>query len=211
MGIKTITGLIPIHLHLQKLSRRLQLRICLLPSNHAIKFLIEKRHAGNFLSYLLSLENMTSKQWSKIKSLVTNTNICLNRIFSSFDFLNSEISLRSILIDIFPSHFSFYKADCQNKESKAACLHKLDDLVLNVLFDLHTVIVISNASIRNNIATSITHIYLFFSSTKKTLHYTVDITITEAELFTIRCGINQAVWIPDFSHIIVITDTLHVV
>ena len=148
---------------------------------------------------------------AKIKSLVTNTNICLNRIFLSFDFLNSEISPGFILTNIFSSYFSFYKADCHNKKSKAVYLHKLDDLVLNVLSDLHTVIVIPNASIRNNITMSIAYIYSFFSSTKKTLHHTIDIIITEAELFAIRCGINQAVWIPNSSHIVVITNTLYMV
>ena len=88
-----------------------------------------------------------------IKSLVTNTNICFNRIFSFFDSLNSEFSSRSRLIDIFPSCFSFHKADYCNKENKATYLHKLDDFVLNTLSDSHTVIVISDANIRNNIVT----------------------------------------------------------
>jgi len=33
---------------------------------------------------------------------------------------------------------------------------------------------------------------------------------TEAELFAIRCGINQATQIPGTSRIIIVTDTLHV-
>jgi len=41
------------------------------------------------------------------------------------------------------------------------------------------------------------------------LHHTVNITLTEAELFTIRCGINQAVQMQNMSCIIVITDTIH--
>ena len=86
------TSLIPIHLHLQKLSERFQLRTSMLPSNHAIKSLLEKRHTVDSHFYQLSLENMTSKQCSKIKSSITKANTCLNRIFSSFDSLNSKIS-----------------------------------------------------------------------------------------------------------------------
>ena len=52
------------------------------------------------------------------------------------------------------------------------------------------VIVISDASIKNNVATSITHIYSFNSLLKKTLHHTISITSTEVELFTIRYRIN---------------------
>jgi len=39
-SIKAITGLIPIHLHLQKLSRRSQLRAYSLPANHILKLLM---------------------------------------------------------------------------------------------------------------------------------------------------------------------------
>ena len=41
------------------------------------------------------------------------------------------------------------------------------------------------------------------------IHHATDITLTEAESFAIRCGINQAVQIEDFSCIIVITNALH--
>jgi len=44
----------------------------------------------------------------------------------------------------------------------------------------------------------------------KTLHHAIDITLTEMELFAFRYEINQAIQIPGFSHIIVITDVLHV-
>ena len=64
--------------------------------------------------------------------------------------------------------------------------------------------VVSNASIRNNVAISIAHVHLYLNSINKTIHYTVNITSTEAELFAIRCGINQAVQIPDVAHIIVV-------
>jgi len=40
------------------------------------------------------------------------------------------------------------------------------------------------------------------------IHYTINITFTEVELFTIRYGINQAVEVQDTIHII-ITDTIH--
>jgi len=73
------------------------------------------------------------------------------------------------------------------------------------------VIVVSDTSIKNNVATSITHIHLFNSPLKKMLHHAIGITSTEAELFALRCGINQAVQTPGSSCIIVITDALHVV
>ena len=44
---------------------------------------------------------------------------------------------------------------------------------------------------------------------KKTIYYTVNVKITKAELFAIRCKINQAINIPEVFHIIVITDAIH--
>jgi len=41
------------------------------------------------------------------------------------------------------------------------------------------------------------------------LYHTIDIIMTETELFAIRYRINQAIQIPDSSHIIVITNTIH--
>jgi len=43
----------------------------------------------------------------------------------------------------------------------------------------------------------------------KIVHHAVNITTTEAELFAIRCGINQAISIPNTNYIVVITDSLH--
>jgi len=128
-----------------------------------------------------------------------------------FHSLNSKLSLGTRLVNIFSSCFSFHKADCHNKESKIAYCKKLDELVLNVLLKPNTIIVVFDTSIRNNIAISITHVHSFNNSIKKTLYHAVDITSIEAELFAIKCRINQAVQLPDSSHIIIITDTQHIV
>jgi len=128
-----------------------------------------------------------------------------------FHSLNSKLSLGTRLVDIFSSCFSFHKADYHNKESKIAYCKKLDELVLNALLEPNTIIVVFNTSITNNIATSITHVHSFNNSIKKTLHHAIDITSIEAELFAIKCRINQAVQLPDSSHIIIITDAQHIV
>jgi len=48
LEIKAIAGLLPIHLHLQKLSGRFQLKTHMLPPNHIIKLLIESRYMNDF-------------------------------------------------------------------------------------------------------------------------------------------------------------------
>jgi len=155
------------------------------------------------------LECMTSKQRLKIKSSVTDANNCLNGIFPFFNILSPEFSLGSRIIDIFHSCFSFFHANCESKERKNAHIYKLDEYIIHASTDPKTVIIISDTSIKNNIATSISHVYSLSNPIKTMLHHAINVMTTEAELFTIRYRINQTVQILGVAHIIVITDTIH--
>ena len=77
--------------------------------------------------------------------------------------------------------------------------------------DFSYALVVTNASIKHNITTYITHIHISNKDVIKTIHHTVNILSIKAELVTIRCGINQAINVSGISKIIVITDSLHVV
>jgi len=70
-------------------------------------------------------------------------------------------------------------------------------------------LVITDASIKNNVAIFISHIHIYDKLIIKTLHHTSNVISTEAELFAIRCGINQAMNSENISRIIVIMDSLH--
>jgi len=82
-------------------------------------------------------------------------------------------------------------------------------MVLRYSSDLHTVLVITNASIKNNITTFISYIHLANQPLVKTAYHTSFVTTTETELFAIRCGINQACLFNNISKIIVITNFIH--
>jgi len=71
--------------------------------------------------------------------------------------------------------------------------------------------VITDASIKNNIATSIAHIHIHNKDVIKTIYYAVNILFSEAEPFAIRYGINQATNVLGISKIVVITDSLHTI
>jgi len=58
-------------------------------------------------------------------------------------------------------------------------------------------------------ATSIAYIHVHDKPVIKTLHHAGNITSTKAELFAIRCSIDQAINIQEISKIIVITDSIH--
>jgi len=63
LGVEAIASLILIHLHLQKLSSRFQLRTQSLLLNYIIKLLLESRHSSiNNNHHHLLLEKLTPKQ-----------------------------------------------------------------------------------------------------------------------------------------------------
>jgi len=55
------------------------------------------------------------------------------------------------------------------------------------------------------------YIHLYDKPIAKTIYQAINVTTTEVELLAIRCGINQAVNIPNIKHIIVIIDSIHAV
>ena len=67
-----------------------------------------------------------------------------------------------------------------------------------------------DASIKNNVATSILHTHILNHPLIKILYYAAFVTSAEAELFTIRCSINQVLSKENISKIIVFTDSIHI-
>jgi len=95
--------------------------------------------------------------------------------------------------------------NCKDAKAMTTCQKKLNKIFNNSISNSNTVIVIFNISIKNNITTSILHICNDQNIIAKTIHYAMNITSTEAELFAIRCGINQAIQVPKVEQIIVTT------
>jgi len=124
----------------------------------------------------------------------------------SFDSFYKELSSGSCLVDNFPNHFSFYTVNHKDKETKNTHLYKVFN---DSLLDPKTIIIISDVSIKNNIAISISYICSGYNILAKTIYYAVNVISTETELFAIRCRINQAVQEIDMNHIIVIIDAIY--
>ena len=130
----------------------------------------------------------------------------VNECFPSFNPLNLEFSPSLRVIDNFSDCISF---NLFNKEKdNKSCTQLLDEMVLESSSSLSVAIIASDACIKNNVATSIAHIHTHDKPLIKTIYYTVNITNIEVELFTIRCGINQATCIDNISKIIVVTDSI---
>ena len=128
-----------------------------------------------------------------------------NELYPSFSPFDEEFDPGNWLIDTFSDWFSFHPHPLNIKNHIKA----LDDITLTSLSNSFSSIIISNASIKNHVATSISHIHLYDKPIIKTIHQVVNITTTEAELFATCCGINQVISIPNINHIIVITDSFY--
>ena len=111
-------------------------------------------------------------------------------IFLSFSSLNLEFFPGSCIIDNFSDQFSFNLVNKEEKEKDKICAQELDDMVLQNSSSHHTALIITDVSIKNDIATSILHIHIENHPLTKTVHHAAFVTSMEAELFTIRCGIN---------------------
>ena len=202
--LKVIAGLIPIKLHLHKLASRSQLRSATLPKNHIIKTLIEDIPTKPFPH---SINTLTDCQKNSVKGHLIDSYNKLHGIFPSFSPFDSELNPDSRIIDIFQDWFMF---DLANKaKTDSECSQQLDNMTISSSLSPYTAIVVTDASIKNNIATLVSHIHIQNKPLIKMVHHTAYVTSTEVELFTIRCGLNQACIKEDISKIIVVTDSIH--
>ena len=208
-GIKAIASIIPIRFHLQKIARRSQIRPFKLPTNHILRSLMDDLPSLSIFPNLYSISSLTNCQKNITKGHLIDSCNKSYGIFPSFSPLNQEFVPGLYIIDIFSDRLSFNLATKKDKEKDKICAHELDTMVLHNSSSPHTALVITDASIKNNITVFISHIHIANRLLTKTVHHALFVTSTEAELFAIRCSINQACSNEVISKIIVITDSIH--
>jgi len=116
-GLEAIAGLIPINLHLQKLSRRLQLRAHSLPNNHILQFFIEPRTNASFKLHSLFLGFLSKCQQELIKGLVVDMDNCFNQVFPSFNSLNPKFASGCRIINTLSNRFLFHSFGKYNEDN----------------------------------------------------------------------------------------------
>jgi len=132
----------------------------------------------------------------------------INGIFPSFSSLYFELSSSYRVIDNFSDYIVFNLYSKQKKDK--TCAHQLDNIVIKSFSFPSTAIVVIDVSIKNNIITFISHTHTYNYPIAKIIHHTVYIISFEAELFTIRYKINQALNQNSISKIIITTNFIHV-
>ena len=155
----------------------------------------------------VTLNLLTNWQYSLVKGHLVNMANRYNTYISPFAPLDSEFSPGLRVIDYFSDCILFNVCD-KDKDNKAWS-HKLNEMVLESSSSPLIAIIVSDMSIKNNVATSIMHIHTYNKPLTKTIHHTVLVTSTETELFVIRYDINQATNSNDITKIIIITNSIH--
>ena len=129
--------------------------------------------------------------------------------FFSFSPFNPEFLPGNRLIDIFPNHFSFHISNRSNSQDIKCHLRHLDNITIQASSDSHSVVVVSDASIKNQITTSISHIHSYNKPVIKTKHHAIRVTSMKVKLFAIKYGIIWATYLSNINWIIIITDSIH--
>ena len=161
-------------------------------------------------SYALSLGSLTKRQHGLLKSHMVDIDNMFNEVFLAFDPTNPKFHSGNRIVDLFPNRFSFHLFSRSSDHSFKSHIQQLDALAIEFSSSLSDALVITDASVKNNVASSIVHIHVFNKSVVKTLYHAINVTSSEAEFFAIRCGINHAVLSQETSKIIVVTDSIHI-
>ena len=204
-GIEVLAGIIPIKFHLQKLADHSLIQPFKLPENHIINSLMNDSPHHSDSPNPHTIGYLTNRQRNITKGHIIDSKIKSYGIFPSFSPLHQEFSPGHRISDNFSDRFSFNVVD---KKDKDICAQELDNLVLQNSLP-SSALIITDASIKDNIAISVAHVYQANSPLIKTVHHTACVTSSEAELFAMRCGINQACNKDNISKIIIITDSIH--
>jgi len=154
-----------------------------------------------------SIDSLTSCQKTITKGYLIDSNNKLYGVFPAFSPFHPEFNLGSRIVNLFPDHFSFNLAGKEKNNKK--CSQQLNEMTLQLSSSPYMAIVVTDASVKKDIATSISHMHICNHPLTKTVYHAVYVMSTEAELFAIRCGINQACSKKDISKIVVITNSIH--
>ena len=208
-GIEALAGLMPIRFHLQKLSKRSLICPSKLPTNHILRNLLIDDPPNVNSSNSHNIGSLTKRQKSSLKGHLNDAHSKLLGIFPSFSPIDLEFSPGNCIVDTFSDRYSFNLVNKKADKPNNLRSQELDEMVLRLSSNSQAALIVMDASIKNDIATSISHIHSHNQPLVKMVHHASFVTTMEAELFAIRCGINQACSITNVSKIVVVTDSIH--
>ena len=122
-----------------------------------IKTLLDEHHSKKAKPYHIVLIHLTSKQCLKIKSSIIDTKNHLNEVFPSSDSFNTELFPGFCLVNNFSDCFSFHSFNQKDPNIIITHWNKLNSIYKDSPTNQDTVLIISDTSVKNNVAISISH------------------------------------------------------
>jgi len=175
---------------------------------HTINFILDKHHSKKTSLHYIAMSDFMLKQCLKIKSSIIDINNWLNKVFSFFDSLNKENFSDFYLVNTFSNYFSFHSVNWKDSNILTTYCNRLENIYENSLINQDIILIISDISIKNNVATLVSYIHRDQEIIAKSVHYIMNITSIEAKLFIIRYRINHTIYLQDITCITIITDTI---
>ena len=142
-------------MHFSKLSGRAQLRAHMFLNNYILRLLLEARIPLNSNLYHSTLNSLSLCQRAKIRDTVVEIDNRFNEVFPAFDSLNRKFSPGLRISDNFSNYFSFHFFKKNSRKFLKLCSLLLDDLTISSSLDSFYALIVTNASIKNNVVTSI--------------------------------------------------------
>ena len=124
-GIEAIAGIIPIKFHLQKITKRSQIRPFKLPINHIIRNLMDDSPPSFTTSNPHKIGLLANRQRILTKGHLINSYNKSHGIFPSFSPLSIEFSPGLCIIDNFSDHFSFNLVNRKEKQKTISMFKNL--------------------------------------------------------------------------------------
>ena len=209
-GIKALSGLILIHLHLKKLAKQSCLKTTILPSQDILIFLLSARNSKGTSPYSRSLALLSNIQYACLKGSLLDTEVSLLNLTEYFNLFDTKVIPGCRLLDSFPDHISFHLYNCSSLNNCIVYLESLDYFCLEVFSFSSTLIIVTDPSAispKNMQVISAAHFQKpghQASSLKTPASRT---TAFDAELFVIRLGVSKTTSM-NIKHIILVNDTL---
>jgi len=211
-GIEALAGLIPIHLHLQKMAGRTNFRAATLSDTHPLRLILSQDHHKGAQPHPCAISQMSEAFKRKVKGTVMEIDRHLPELTESFEPVASEARPGTRLMDRFPDQVIF--DDCgslMEQDALEARERDLFTILRNVRLSNDTVYCSVDASLPDNTqhqAVSAAILYREFEEFNRVRHVAGRVTAPDAELFAIRSAITLATQQDNCKKIYIFTDSI---
>jgi len=211
-GIESLAGLIPVHLHLQKMAGRANFWVATLSDTHPLRSILSQDYHKGTQPHPCAISQMSEAFKQKVKGTVMEIDRHLPELTESFEPVASEARPGAQLMDRFPDQVIFN--DCGALlEQNALEAHERDlfAILRNVRLSDDAVYCSVDASLPDNMqhqAVSAAILYRELEEFNRVRHVTGRVTAPDAELFAIRSAITLATQQDNCEKIYIFTDSI---